>query len=48
MALGILYYGSGRVLEARREWERVLSFEPKHEEAQMYLNLSKTATETRL
>ena len=48
IALGILYYGSGKVLEAQNEWERVLSMSPMHEEAKMYINLSKTATETRL
>ena len=45
-ALGVLYYGSGRVLEARQEWERVLSKEPTNREAEVYLGLSKTATET--
>ena len=48
VALGILYYGSGKVLEAQNEWERVLSVDPKCEEAKMYLNLSKTATETQV
>ena len=45
-ALGILYYGSGHILEARNEWERVISKDPKNQEARMYMNLSKTATET--
>ena len=48
VALGILYYGSGKVLEAQNEWERVLSIDPRCEEAKMYLNLSKTATETQV
>jgi tetratricopeptide (TPR) repeat protein len=46
IALGILHYGSGNIIEAQAEWERVLTFEPLNEEASMYLNLSKTATET--
>ena len=48
LALGILYYGTGRVLEAQEEWERVLAISPRNEEARMYLNLSKTATETQV
>ena len=48
VALGILYYGNGKILEAQSEWERVLSKEPHNQEAGMYLNLSKTATETTL
>lgn len=46
VALGILHYGSGNILEAQAEWEKVLIKEPANEEASMYLNLSKTATET--
>ena len=48
IALGVLHYGNGKVLEAQSEWERVLVKEPGNEEAKMYLNLSKTATETKL
>ena len=48
VALGILYYGTGKVLEAQSEWKRVLAKEPHNTEASMYLNLSKTATETSL
>ncbi len=48
VALGILYYGSGRVLEAQEEWQRVLSIDPRCEKAKMYLNLSKTAAETQI
>ncbi len=48
IALGVLHYGNGNVLEAQAEWERVLAKEPGNEEAKMYLNLSKTATETKL
>lgn len=48
VALGILFYGNGKILEAQSEWERVLAKEPHNQEAGMYLNLSKTATETTL
>ena len=48
ISLGVLYYGTGKILEAQTEWERVLSKEPTHSEAAMYINLSKTATETTL
>lgn len=46
IALGILYFGSGKILEAQTEWQQVLSKEPSNKEALMYMNLSKTATET--
>lgn len=48
VALGILYYGCGQILEAQSEWERVLAKEPQNSEAAMYINLSRTATETRI
>lgn len=48
IALGILYYGNGQIIEAQAEWERALVKEPKNEEALMYLNIAKTATETTL
>lgn len=48
VALGVLYYGQGKVLEAQTEWEKVLSVDPHNAEASMYLNLSRTATETSL
>ena len=46
IALGILYYGNGKVVEAQNEWEKVLAKEPANQEAGMYLKLSQTATET--
>lgn len=46
VALGVLYFGQGKVIEAQREWELVKSKDPYHEEAGIYLNLSKTANET--
>lgn len=48
VALGLLHYGSGNVLEAQTEWQAALSKDPSNEELQMYLNLSKSATETSL
>jgi tetratricopeptide (TPR) repeat protein len=48
IALGILYYGNGSIIEAQAEWERALVKEPRNEEALMYLNIAKTATETTL
>lgn len=48
VALGILHYGNGNVIEAQTEWKKVLSQNPHNSEAAMYLNLSKTATETTL
>lgn len=46
IALGLLYYGNGNIIEAQAEWQNVLSREPNHPEAMMYVNLSRTATET--
>ena len=48
MALGLLYYGNGDVLEAQNEWQNVLALSPVNEEAKMYLNLAREATETSL
>ena len=48
IALGVIHYGNGNVLEAQAEWEKVLIKDPFHAEASMYMNLSKTATETRI
>ena len=48
IALGVIHYGNGNVLEAQSEWVKVLMKDPFHSEANMYLNLSRTATETNL
>lgn len=48
VALGLLHYGTGNVLEAQTEWQNALAKDPGNEELQMYLNLSKSATETNL
>jgi tetratricopeptide (TPR) repeat protein len=46
IAMGLLYYGNGNIIEAQAEWQNVLSREPNHPEATMYVNLSRSATET--
>jgi len=46
IALGLLYYGNGNIIEAQAEWQNVLSRDPNHPEATMYLQLSRSATET--
>lgn len=46
IALGLLHYGNGNIIEAQAEWQNVLSREPNHPEATMYVNLSRTASET--
>lgn len=48
IALGVLYYGKGDVLKAQTEWEKVVSLDPMNSEASMYINLARTATETRI
>lgn len=48
VALGLLYYGNGNILEAQTEWQNALAKDPMNDELQMYMNLSKGATETRL
>ncbi len=46
IALGLLYYGNGNIIEAQAEWQSVLSREPNHQEANMYIKLSRSASET--
>ncbi len=46
IAMGLLYYGNGNIIEAQAEWQNVLSREPQHPEALMYIQLSRSATET--
>lgn len=48
VALGLLHYGSGNILEAQTEWQNALLKDPTNEELQMYLSLSNSATETNL
>jgi len=48
IAMGLLYYGNGNIIEAQSEWQNVLSREPNHPEAVMYINLSRSATETNI
>jgi len=46
--LGLTYYSQGKMIEALREWERVLDIDPKHHEALMYLEMAQRATTTTL
>lgn len=46
IAMGLLYYGNGNIIEAQAEWQNVLSREPQHPEALMYIQLSRSASET--
>jgi tetratricopeptide (TPR) repeat protein len=48
VALGVCYYTNGNIVEAQTEWQQILSKEPTNQEAAMYLNLSRSATETSL
>ncbi len=48
MALGILHFSQGRVIEAQTEWEKILERNPHSSEARVYLNISQTAGETTL
>lgn len=46
--LGLAYYTNGKMIEALREWEKVLDIEPSHSEARMYLEMAESATTTSL
>lgn len=48
VALGILYYGDGNILKAQSEWSKVRGLDPQNKDALTYLNLSKSATETKI
>jgi tetratricopeptide (TPR) repeat protein len=48
VALGVLYFGLGNVLEAQTEWDKVLTKDPKNIDARTYLELSKNASEVAL
>jgi tetratricopeptide (TPR) repeat protein len=48
MALGLIYYSMGNIIEAQNEWKSVLFKSPAHTDASMYLDLSNQATETRV
>ena len=45
VALGILYFGNGSVIEAQAEWQKCISIKGDCKEAKMYLELSKSANE---
>jgi tetratricopeptide (TPR) repeat protein len=46
IALGVLHYANGNIIDAQNEWKKILAQDPHNSEAAMYLNLSKAATET--
>ena len=46
--LGLSYYAQGKMIEAVREWEKVLDMDPHHSEALMYLEMAQKATTTSL
>jgi tetratricopeptide (TPR) repeat protein len=46
VALGLVHYGLGNVVEAQTEWQQALMREPNNQELHMYLSLSKDASET--
>lgn len=46
--LGLAYYTQGKMIEALREWERVLEIDAKHPEVLMYLEMAERATTTTL
>ena len=46
IAIGVFYYANGNILEAQSEWNKILAKDPTNKEAKMYLNLSRSATET--
>lgn len=46
LALGLLHYGQGNVVEAQSEWQQALNKEPDNQEIKMYLTLSQDASET--
>jgi tetratricopeptide (TPR) repeat protein len=48
VALGLLHYSNGNVVEANKEWEMALEKDPSNQELQMYLNISNNASETNL
>ena len=48
LALGLLYYGSGKIIEAQQEWMKILAIAPENTEAKTYLALAESATETTL
>lgn len=48
MALGLLFFEKGNIIEARSQWHSILTTDPSNQEARMYLRLSDSATETTL
>lgn len=48
MAMALLHFGQGNVLEAQAEWQGILVKDPGHQESKMYLELSRTAKEANI
>jgi tetratricopeptide (TPR) repeat protein len=45
IALGVLYFGNGSIIEAQAEWQKCLTIKSDCKEAKMYLELSRSANE---
>jgi tetratricopeptide (TPR) repeat protein len=48
IAMGLLFYSQGQIVEAQSEWRFALSKEPQNEQIKTYLKISDNATETRI
>jgi len=48
LALGLIFYGAGNIIEAQQEWMKILAIAPDNSEAKTYLSLAENATETTL
>ena len=46
MALGILHYGNGNVIEAVGEWEKAVTIDPTNKDIELYLQIARSATVT--
>lgn len=44
--LGLIFYNGNRILEASEEWEKVLKFDPSHNDAKSYIKLAQNAKVT--
>jgi tetratricopeptide (TPR) repeat protein len=48
ISLGLLYFESNDIIQAQKIWTSILTHEPDHAEAKMYLELAKSAKEVQL
>jgi tetratricopeptide (TPR) repeat protein len=48
ISLGVMYFSIGNIIEAQNEWNKALVKWPSNNDAKMYLDLSRSATETNL